>query len=78
MKDHVSSRHEPARCAARLPARLAFVVQLSGASATDKRTLSGRIEHVLSGEGASFTGGPELLATLDRLLSSVDPSGHAP
>ena len=77
MKDRSSETPERAGCAARLPARLAFVVQLNGSSATNERSLSGRVEHILSGEGASFQGGQELLSTIERLLSSVDPKGHA-
>ena len=77
MKDHASSSRPPADRAPRLPAKRSFVVQFSGDSAADRRTFAGRIEHVLSGEVAGFSGGDELLAALESALVSAGRATRA-
>jgi hypothetical protein len=45
---------------------LAFVVQLRGGPATSRRSLRGRVEHVVSGEVLRFVSTAELVEFLTR------------
>ena len=56
-----SSRHP-------LPTDRAFVVQLSAASDLQRRRLSGRIEHVVSGTSTHFRSLEQLLEFIGLLL----------
>jgi len=59
-----------------LPSWKAFVIQLSHDTTPDSGTFAGRIEHLGSGRRQRFASGKELLATVMRLLSELEPSGE--
>ena len=52
-----------------LPVQRAFVVQLHATAAVAQGQLSGRVEHVLSGQAAHFHTLDELLAFIARVLT---------
>ena len=52
-----------------LPMQRAFVVQLHAMAVIDQGQLSGRVEHVLSGQAAHFHTLDELLAFIARVLT---------
>ena len=52
-----------------LPVQRAFVVQLHATAAVAQGQLSGRVEHVLSGQVAHFRSLDELLAFIARVLT---------
>jgi hypothetical protein len=56
----------PRNDARALPAHRAFVVQLHAGADPARRLLSGRVEHVVSGESAHFDTLGELLAFMAR------------
>ena len=55
-----------------LPVHRAFVVQLHATAAVAQGQLSGRVEHVLSGQVAHFHTLDELLAFIARVLAAVE------
>ena len=55
-----------------LPVQRAFVVQLHATAAVAQGQLSGRVEHVLSGQGAHFHTLDELLAFIARVLAALE------
>jgi hypothetical protein len=55
-----------------LPVQRAFVVQLHATAAVAHRQLTGRVEHVLSGQAAHFDTLDELLAFIARVLAGQD------
>jgi len=59
-----------------LPSWKAFVIQLSHDTTPDSGTFAGRIEHLGSGRRQRFASGKDLLATVMRLLSELEPSGE--
>ena len=59
-----------------LPSWKAFVIQLSRDTTPDSGIFAGRIEHLGSGRRQRFASGKELLATVMRLLSELEPSGE--
>ena len=50
----------------------AFVVQLHATAAVAQGQLSGRVEHVLSGQAAHFQTLNELLAFMARVLTGLE------
>jgi hypothetical protein len=50
----------------------AFVVQLQATAVVAQGQLSGRVEHVLSGQAAHFQTLDELLAFMARVLDSLE------
>ena len=59
-----------------LPVHRAFVVQLHATAVVTEGQLSGRAEHVLSGQAAHFHTLDELLAFMARVLAALE--GMAP
>ena len=59
-----------------LPVERAFVVQLHAMAVVAQGQLSGRVEHVLSGQAAHFDTLDELLAFMARVLAVLE--GTAP
>ena len=55
-----------------LPVQRAFVVQLHATAAVAQGQLSGRVEHVLSGQVAHFHTLDELLAFIARVLAALE------
>ena len=55
-----------------LPVQRAFVVQLHATAAVAQGQLSGRVEHVLSGQVAHFHALDELLAFMTRVLTGLE------
>ena len=55
-----------------LPVQRAFVVQLHATAAVAHGQLTGRVEHVLSGQAAHFHSMDELLAFIARVLVAVE------
>jgi hypothetical protein len=55
-----------------LPVQRAFVVQLHAMSAVAHDQLTGRVEHVLSGQAAHFHTVDELLAFIARVLTTLE------
>jgi hypothetical protein len=55
-----------------LPVERAFVVQLHATAAMAQGQLSGRVEHVLSGQAAHFDTLDELLAFMARVLAALE------
>ena len=54
-----------------LPVERAFVVQLHATAAVAQGQLSGRVEHVSSGQSAHFHSQDELLAFIARVLAAL-------
>ena len=50
----------------------AFVVQLHATAVVAQEQLSGRVEHVLSGQAAHFQTLDELLAFMARVLAALE------
>ena len=63
--------HGPPEDVRTLPMRRAFVVQLHAEADVAHGRLSGRVEHVLSGQAARFQNLDELLAFLSRMLQTA-------
>ena len=59
-----------------LPVQRAFVVQLHATAVVAEGQLTGRVEHVLSGQAAHFDTLDELLAFIARVLAGLE--GPAP
>jgi hypothetical protein len=55
-----------------LPVERAFVVQLHATAAVAQGQLTGRVEHVLSGQAAHFQTLDELLAFMTRVLAALE------
>jgi hypothetical protein len=55
-----------------LPVQRAFVVQLHATAAVAQGQVTGRVEHVLSGQAAHFRTLHELLAFMARVLSALE------
>ena len=55
-----------------LPVQRAFVVQLHATAVVAQGQLSGRVEHVLSGQAAHFETLDELLAFIARVLAALE------
>jgi hypothetical protein len=55
-----------------LPVERAFVVQLHATAVVAERQLTGRVEHVLSGQAAHFHTLDELLAFITRVLGALE------
>lgn len=55
-----------------LPVQRAFVVQLHATAVVAPGQLTGRVEHVLSGQAAHFQSLDELLAFMARVLTAQD------
>jgi hypothetical protein len=55
-----------------LPVHRAFVVQLRATAVVAQSQLSGRVEHVLSGQAAHFDTLDELLAFMARVLATLE------
>ena len=55
-----------------LPVERAFVVQLHATAVVAQGQLTGRVEHVLSGQTAHFNSLDELLAFMARVLTALD------
>jgi hypothetical protein len=55
-----------------LPVQRAFVVQLHATAVVAQGQLSGRVEHVLSGQVAHFHTLDELLAFIVRVLAALE------
>jgi len=55
--------------ASRMPLERAFVVQFSQSTGSEPDWFSGRVEHMMSGQYASFEGPRELTAFFRRVLS---------
>ena len=55
-----------------LPVHRAFVVQLQATAVVGQGQLSGRVEHVLSGQAAHFRTLDELLAFMARVLAALE------
>ena len=55
-----------------LPVQRAFVVQLHATAAVAQEQLTGRVEHVVSGQAAHFHTLDELLAFMARVLATLD------
>jgi hypothetical protein len=55
-----------------LPVHRAFVVQLHATAVVAQGQLSGRVEHVLSGQAAHFQTLDELLAFMARVLATLE------
>jgi hypothetical protein len=55
-----------------LPVQRAFVVQLHATAALDEGQLTGRVEHVLSGQAAHFHTLDELLAFMARVVAALE------
>lgn len=55
-----------------LPVQRAFVVQLHAMAAVTQGQLTGRVEHVLSGQAAHFHTLDELLAFMARVLAALE------
>jgi len=55
-----------------LPVQRAFVVQLHATAAVAQGQLSGRVEHVLSGQAAHFHTLNELLAFMAWVLAALE------
>ena len=55
-----------------LPVHRAFVVQLHATAVVAQGQLSGRVEHVLSGQAAHFQSVDELLAFMERVLAALE------
>ena len=51
-----------------LPVRRAFVVQLHAHAQAQADTLSGRAEHIVSGQASHFRSTTELMAFIERVL----------
>jgi len=56
----------------RLPVQRAFVVQLHATTVVAQGQLTGRVEHVLSGQAAHFDTLDELLAFMARVLAGLE------
>lgn len=56
-----------------LPVERAFVVQLHSTAGVTQGQLTGRVEHVLSGQVAHFNNLDELLAFMARVLAGLPP-----
>ena len=63
--------NDPAAAPA-LPVHRAFVVQLHATAVVGQGQLSGRVEHVLSGQAAHFQILDELLAFMARVLTALE------
>lgn len=59
-----------------LPVQRAFVVQLHATAAVAQGQLTGRVEHVLSGQAAHFDTLDELLAFMAPVLAALEGTGH--
>jgi hypothetical protein len=59
-----------------LPVHRAFVVQLHATAAVAQGQLTGRVEHVLSGQAAHFDTLDELLAFMAPVLAALEGTGH--
>ena len=55
-----------------LPAQRAFVVQLHATAAVAQGQLTGRVEHVVSGQAAHFHTLDEMLTFMARVLATLD------
>ena len=55
-----------------LPVQRAFVVQLHATAVVAQGQLTGRVEHVLSGQAAHFNTLDELLAFMARVLAGLE------
>ena len=74
MKSKKPHSKEPGTVEPALPSWKAFVMQLSHDTTPDSGIFAGRIEHLGSGRRRRFASGKELLSTVMRLLSDLDPS----
>ena len=52
------------------PVDYAFVVQIAADSAADAERLSGRVEHIVSGQAHRFASAQELLKFLEKVLQT--------
>ena len=61
-----------------LPAERAFVVQLYAEADMARGRMAGRVEHVVSGRAAHFDRLEDLLAFIERVLTSLsaEPTGE--
>ena len=55
-----------------LPVQRAFVVQLHAMAAVTQGQLTGRVDHVLSGQAAHFHTSDELQAFMARVLAALE------
>ena len=55
-----------------LPVQRAFVVQLHATAVVARGQLTGRVEHVLSGQAVHFHSLDELLAFMARVLAALE------
>lgn len=60
-----------------LPRQRAFVVQINARVGPEDETLSGRIEHVASGQAIRFGSTAELLSFLGRMLTGPPADASA-
>lgn len=63
--------HKSEEDAPSLPAGRAFVVQFSTETDLEQGRLTGRVEHVVSGQASHFQSLDELLAFIGHLLTAV-------
>jgi hypothetical protein len=61
-----------------LPAQRAFLVQVHAEAAVAQGCLTGRVEHVVSGQATHFASLEELLAFMARVLTTLPPTHAAP
>ena len=59
------------------PIEYAFVVQFAADSAADAERLSGRVEHVVSGQAHRFESAQELLKFLEKVLQKPVSTDNA-
>ena len=65
------SRSPTAPCPAPLSPQWAFVVQLRHGTALTPEGMQGRIEHIVSGQAATFTSLEEARAFMERVLAEM-------
>ena len=65
------STPQPTESQAPLSPRWAFVVQFRVGTAVEAEDMTGRVEHVVSGQAAYFHSPEELLAFMMRMLRTV-------
>lgn len=61
-----------------LPAQRAFLVQVHAEAAVAQGRLTGRVEHVVSGQATHFASLEELLAFMARVLTTLPPPHAVP
>ncbi len=65
---------KPAETIHPLPSQRAFLVQVHAEAEVAQGRLTGRVEHVMSGQATHFASSEQLLAFMTRVLTSL----HAP